>query len=539
MLTEDLDLYNSTWLPKVEAYRAKTGATLKGLVPEVDVAEDTLDVTTVPNSYLSKEELEITTSTATKLVEDIAAGKLTSEEVVRAFAKRAQIAHQVVNCCAELLFDEAIIRAKELDSYFKSTGKTVGPLHGLPISTKEHIATKGHITHASYAAWVEHEEPEDAITLQILKAAGAVHFARTNEPLSLMVGETENNIHGRTVNPYNRKLTCGGSSGGEGALIGMRGTPIGIGTDIGGSIRIPAAFCGGYGIKMTSLRMSLVGSILPGPGQETIICTMAPLTNSPLDTELYLKAYLGAKPWELDASLVPLPWREPDLSEKFTIGIMYDDGVVKTLPPITRGIKYAEDKLKRAGFTVVPFPPIGTTEIPKMAYASWFADGGKAQLEVIGKSGEPYIIPLKKAKAAFTGQSIDAAAVWEINDARDKLRQVYKAQMKSLGVDFVLCPMYPGPAAPIHEMLYGTYTIMWNVLDMPAMVFPTGLKADPEIDIKDPEYSPISPPDASEYERYNPETVKGAPIPLQLVGPRYMDEWVVRAVQKIAPVVQG
>lgn len=147
------------------------------------------------------------------------------------------------NCVTELL-TEAVRDAAACDEYLARTGNPIGPLHGLPISVKEQIAVSGHRTNAGFVAWVGNITTEDAHIIKALKALGAVIFARTNQPQSLLQLETNNNIYGATVHPRNRELTAGGSTGGEAALMAMHGTPLGIGGDIGGSIRYPAAING-------------------------------------------------------------------------------------------------------------------------------------------------------------------------------------------------------------------------------------------------------------------------------------------------------
>jgi amidase len=127
----------------------------------------------------------------------------------------------------------------------------VGPLHGLPISLKEQISVAGHATNAGLVCWIDHVVDEDADIVRTLRRLGAVIFARTNQPQSLMHLETDNNIYGPTVNPRNRRLTAGGSTGGEAALMAMCGTPLGIGGDIGGSIRCPAAL---NGVRLLSVQ---------------------------------------------------------------------------------------------------------------------------------------------------------------------------------------------------------------------------------------------------------------------------------------------
>jgi Asp-tRNA(Asn)/Glu-tRNA(Gln) amidotransferase A subunit family amidase len=142
------------------------------------------------------------------------------------------------------LLPEALADAKARDEYLSKTGKTIGPLHGLPISVKEQLGLGGKYTNTGFVAWVDRITPEDAAFVKSLKDLGAVIFARTNQPQSLMAPECSNNIYGTTVHPMNRALTPGGSTGGEAALMGMKASPMGMGGDIGGSIRIPAGLTG-------------------------------------------------------------------------------------------------------------------------------------------------------------------------------------------------------------------------------------------------------------------------------------------------------
>lgn len=147
------------------------------------------------------------------------------------------------NCVTELLA-EAISDADRCDEHLRRTGRPLGPLHGLPVSFKEQISIGGHRTNAGFVAWVNNVTAEDAHIVKTLKKLGAVVFARTNQPQCLMHLETNNNIYGETLHPMNRHLTAGGSTGGEAALMCMHGSPLGIGGDIGGSIRLPAALNG-------------------------------------------------------------------------------------------------------------------------------------------------------------------------------------------------------------------------------------------------------------------------------------------------------
>lgn len=155
-----------------------------------------------------------------------------------------------------------------MDAYYAEHNEPIGPLHGLPVSLKDQFHVQDVETTMGYVGWIEtfegrkgtgKERVFESEMVMELRRLGAVLYCKTSVPHTLMVGETWNNIVGYTSNPKNRHLAAGGSSGGEGALIGLKGSPVGMGTDIGGSIRIPAAFNGLYGIKPSSGRLPYEG----------------------------------------------------------------------------------------------------------------------------------------------------------------------------------------------------------------------------------------------------------------------------------------
>jgi amidase len=151
------------------------------------------------------------------------------------------------------------------------------------------------------------------------------------------------------VNPYNRNLTAGGSSGGEGALVGLRGSVLGIGTDIGGSIRSPAANNGLFGFKPTSGRLPVVGWAVTMLGTEAIAGTIGPLSTSLAGVELFTKTVLEGKPWLIQPDLAAFEWRDVSKlwkGRRLKVAVLWDDGVVKPHPPTTRVLKKLEEKLK-------------------------------------------------------------------------------------------------------------------------------------------------------------------------------------------------
>lgn len=132
----------------------------------------------------------------------------------------------------------------------------------------------------AYVAWIGKYDEENSVLTDLLFKAGAVFYVKTSVPQTLMVCETINNVIGRTVNPRNKNWSCGGSSGGEGAMVGFRGGIIGVGTDIGGSIRVPSAFNFLYGIKPSHGRLPYAKMANSMVGQETVHSVVGPMTHS-------------------------------------------------------------------------------------------------------------------------------------------------------------------------------------------------------------------------------------------------------------------
>lgn len=205
----------------------------------------------------------------------------------------------------------------------------MGPLHGIPVSIKEQLSLANRINHGGFVNLIANPPPsEDAHLARLFRAAGAVLTVRTNIPQSLMHLDCDNNIYGRTLNPRHLLLSPGGSSGGEGVSIGAKCAVLGIGTDIGGSVRAPAAFNACYGLRPTALRIPVLGHSGVSAGQESIRGVAGPLANSVEDLEVWMRSVLEQEPWEYETSLMPVPWRAGvKLGEKeFTVGVLWDDG---------------------------------------------------------------------------------------------------------------------------------------------------------------------------------------------------------------------
>lgn len=545
----DSALYD-IWKPKIDAYNKKLAEGIlepykipDSELPSQEELDKGIDAIAFGEKFLTEEEKSLTSMLASELAAQIASGKLTAVKLLSAFAKRATIAHQLTNCAMELFIDEGMARAKELDAYFAETGSVVGPLHGLPVSLKEHYDYKGKVTHLSYVGWLERVSPKTALTLKNLLAQGAVFYIRTSEPQMLMHLDSNNNITGKTRNPWNTSLSPGGSSSGEGAIAAMKGSVFGLGSDIGGSIRCPAAFCGVWGIRPSLKRVSLLNtsSGMVRQLQETVYPVLGPLARSADDIDLFMKSVLAQEPWKYDPDLVPLPWRdvEEPKPSSLKIAVIYDDGLVRPTPPIVRGLKEAVAKLKLAGVEVVEWKNVAVEALIKAAYAGYNADGNFSQRGQIALSGEP-LLPLTEKYLTFGcgDKGLSGLEVQKITYVRDEGRCLYLNQMNDENIDFILSPTYVSVAAKPQTSHYWGYTNLWNILDFPNVVFPTGMTVDPELDAVDKSFEARNELEDYEYKLYTgPEDFKNAPVNLQLTGRRYTDETVVKAAKVLLDII--
>ena len=275
----------------------------------------------------------------------------------------------------ETFFDAAIEDAKMLDKYYAENKAPIGPLHGLPISLKDQFHVKGVETSMGYVGWINtfmgkkgtgNEKVFESEMVKELRALGAILYCKTSVPHSLMSGETVNNIIGYTTNPKNRNLSSGGSSGGEGALIGLKGSPLGFGTDIGGSIRIPAAFNGLYGIRPSAGRLPYEGMANSMDGQNSILSVVGPLSHSATSLKMVIKALLSQQPWLHDPLCHEIPWRAEEENgvktliaskKQLAFGILKHDGAITPHPPVRRAMDIVTKRIEELGHKVIPWTP--------------------------------------------------------------------------------------------------------------------------------------------------------------------------------------
>lgn len=168
-----------------------------------------------------------------------------------------------------------------------------------------------------------------------------------------MMAESVNNVFGRVLNPRNRKLTSGGSSGGESALLAFGGSVLGVGTDIGGSVRIPAACTGLFTLRPSFGRFPTLKCRSGLAGQEAVNSVNGPMSQHWSAVKLFAETVVGSEPWYQDPKCLPIPWRTVPKKDRLKIGVIWHDGMVLPTPPVQRALKETVEKLKRKGHEIV------------------------------------------------------------------------------------------------------------------------------------------------------------------------------------------
>ncbi|KAJ5455096.1 Amidase [Penicillium sp. IBT 31633x] len=447
-------------------------------IPSIESAPNALAYL---RQILSPEELALTEETdIAVLLRKLASGEISSLHLTRVFAKRAALAHQLTTCCTEIFFEEAFAVAQEMDNHLAKTGQTVGPLHGLPVSIKDLFSVQGVDTSIGWVGLTNNPATADKSVARTLRRLGAVLYVKTNLPQSMMMSDSYNHVFGQCVNPFNRDLISGGSSGGEGSLVAARGSVLGIGTDLGGSIRIPAALCGIYGLSPSPGRHPYERG---NPGQDIVRSVAGPMACSLATIERYMEVLPDARPWEVDHHVAPVSWRTKMAScgvKQLKIGFLVDDGVVKVQPPIARAMREVVDALKAAGHE------------DKYNFESAYLD------KWMSSGIDALIMP----NTAWVG---------------------YK------------------PWTWVKSSAYVGYTSIWNLLGYAALAVPV-TTVSREKDVPDEEWLahvPRNDSDKFNKQQYDINLVEGMPVGIQVVGGRFGEEKCVAVAKAIEQAMQG
>lgn len=425
---------------------------------------------------------ELIFNSATKLAEMIRNKQVSPVEVVEAHIRRIEEVNPKLNAFVTTTFERARGEARSAEMRI-TRGESVGPLHGVPVSIKDTFETAGVRTVAGSRLLEDHIPDRDAPVVARLKRAGAIILGKTNVPEFAMDFRSENLVFGRTSNPWDLGRVPGGSSGGEAAAIASGCSPAGVGSDLGGSIRVPSHFCGIVGLKPTPGRVPVTGHIPVCVGPFALGNSNGPLARRIEDLGLMLTVLAGFDPG--DPQSVPVPVRDYRQIDARKLRVMWytNDAFAPVTQATRQTVERAAKALADRGLELAERRPAGI----ERAFELWYG--------FLGQAGVPGIVKMYEGREELMGplmQALKAIVQPQTNEqfldawtGRDVLRASVVTEMMDYPI--ILAPVAAIPAfehdhkggftVEGHEVEYlaaFSYTMTFNVLGLPGAVVPCG-----------------------------------------------------------------
>ncbi len=443
-----------------------------------------------------------TALSAGELARAIAERRLTARDAVEAHIARIEAVNPTLNAVVVKRYDEARREADAADHALRED-RLRGPLHGVPITLKEQFTAAGMPATIGVAGAAN--DDEDGPLVARLRAAGAIVLGKTNVPQLLLYNESDNPVYGRTNNPADPARSSGGSSGGEAAIIAAHGSPLGLGSDIGGSLRTPSHACGIAALKPTSGRLTNEDARRSGyaHGQTAILSQPGPMARRVADLTLAMRVLAAPGQDGFDPLVAPIPWREPGAVDIASLRIAYyeDDGYFPAAPAVRRAVREAVAALELHGASVERFAPPDVAAAMNLFLRIVSADGaadaqrrlganavdrrikGLLQIAAIPNAARPLASGLLSAlgqrRLARQVTGIRRSSVdeyWSLVAAQAEYRRNFVAALGRGRFDAIVCPPHALPALTHGSAYYLTmassYAMLYNLLGMPAGVVP-------------------------------------------------------------------
>ena len=480
-----------------------------------------------------------------------------AREVLRAHLERIDAVDGRIHAFTEVLREQAQADAEASDAR-RAHGEERGPLDGVPVTVKECFDVAGRATTLGIPSWAGRIAGRDAAMVTALRQAGAVVLGRTNLSQTMLYVEARNPVFGQTSNPWSPAHSPGGSSGGEGAAVAAGMSPLGVGTDIGGSIRTPAHFCGVAGFKPSLDRLPMRGYRTVLAGQEAVRGMGGPLARTVDDLSLLFRALHRLDLSSLDPRVPPVAWQEPDAVrlDGLRVGFYGDDGILAPSKAVSRAVHRAAEVLRARGCVVTSFEPPDVRGVLSAYLGALSADGGAGIVAALaGGEVDPVLEPLRRmasvpgaarrvaarAARAFGQPSLalmlDAmgdktvSELWALTDRLRTQRSALVDAMERSGVDLLLCPPFATPALPHgaskNFTLASSYSILFNAAQLPAGVVPvTRVRPD--------EVARAAGRDAIERQAARVDAASaGLPVGVQVVGRAWRDHEALAVMRAI------
>jgi fatty acid amide hydrolase len=503
-------------------------------------------------------EQSLTDKSASELAALIAEGEITATEVVAAHIERIEAINQQINAVVVKRYEAALAEAEAADAA-RQRGEALGPLHGVPITVKECLDLAGLPTTFGLGSRVRHCAAEDDPYVARLRQAGAIVLGKTNVPQLLVYYESRNPLYGRTCNPWNQERSSGGSSGGEAAIIAAGGSPLGIGNDIGGSLRVPAHFCGISSLKPTTPRILDFTRMAESPRYGPVVTAAGPMARDLRDLALALRLMN-----EVPNPLLDTPQPLGEMAEvdvgRLRVAYYTDDGTFTPSPAIKRAVREAAEILRAAGAQVTEWTPPDAHVAMDLYYRLLTSDSGQLLRGLLGREkAEPQIaailfltkqprwrLRILEQTALLAGQRSLAKNLRSFGYPADKHFPQIEAEITAYRrrfaeeldhaeggpFDLILCPPCPLPAythgASQQLGVAGGYAILYNLLRYPAGVVPV-TRVRPHEEIGRIASLDVVERTAREVERGS----AGLPVGVQLVARPWQEHVALAAMQTI------
>jgi len=421
-------------------------------------------------------------ASATALARAIRAKEVSSEEVVDAYLQRIEEVNPKLNAVVQLTADAARAQAREADAAL-ARGHIKGPLHGVPITIKDNIETAGVICTGGTKGRASFVPTQDETVAARMRAAGAIMLGKTNLPELGLALETDNLVYGRTNNPYDLSRTPGGSSGGEAAIIAAGGSPLGLGNDMGGSIRLPAHFCGIAGIRPTTGRVPRTGHFTWPGNWLDMLWEHGPMARFVEDLILALSIISGVD-WR-DPMVIPMPLGDPKTVDLKSLRVAFhtDNGILTPTSKTVEVVRKTAKALSESGMTVEEDRPEGIEQSQEIYLSLLAADGGAEVQRALQTAGTTEMHPLTRGLLEFSRATVMTTA--EFDGLMVKWAMFRSSMLSFLEkYDVIVCPVCAYPALPhgattdFDKVPGFSYTMTYNLTGWPSVVVRGG--ASPE-----------------------------------------------------------
>ena len=389
-------------------------------------------------------------ASASALTRRIRARELSAVEVVEMHLARIDAVNPSLNAVVTRCDARALARAKQADVRL-AKGQMLGPLHGLPMTIKDAFDTAEVRSTGGTQGRANYIPSQNATAVERLLSAGAILVGKTNTPELTLFYDTDNVLFGKTFNPYDLSLSPGGSSGGSAAIVAAGGSSLDLGSDTGGSIRLPAHFCGVAGIKPTAGRIPRTGFIVPGGMPVDALTQVGPIARFVEDLALVLPILSGVD-WQ-DSAVVPMPFGDPDAISMPDLRIAFytDNGDVAASPEVSSVVRDCVRVVAARGATVTEACPSVMAQSRRLFGRIFSTDGGAWIRRLLDKLGTQEIYPFLH----WTDQHDDApeataAAFTALMAEWEQFRRRMLAFLQHY--DVMLAPVHAYPALAHGEL---------------------------------------------------------------------------------------